>query len=280
MLRRATKRSGHPIRLGTVAGIALAIGALDAEATERYFTYTYEPETMPQGAGELEQWVTLRAGRSTEAGAERYTRWVIREEFEYGVTDSYTAAIYLNAASTSYRDPSSREGHNEFEFAGISVENRVMVFNPTEHTVGLALYVEPSYSGEEAELEEKVIFGQRVGDWKWALNATHATEWDLFDDESEGELEFTFGLTRHLGDHWSIGFEVRNHSDFPGYDEWEHSAFFAGPVISHRRENWWAALTILPQVYGKEAQDQDSDGSGTLVLDGHERLEVRLILGI
>src|SRR5258706_369203 len=38
-----------------------------ASANERFFTYSYEPETMPQGAFEVEQWVTLRALHLTHA---------------------------------------------------------------------------------------------------------------------------------------------------------------------------------------------------------------------
>ncbi len=48
-----------------------------------------------------------------------------------------------------------------------------MVLNPAEHAVGLTLYLEPRYSGDQAEVEEKIILGQRHGNWKWAFNLTH-----------------------------------------------------------------------------------------------------------
>ena len=48
---------------------ALALGLENARATERYFTYSYEPETMVKGAMEFEQWVTLRTQRNQAAGA-------------------------------------------------------------------------------------------------------------------------------------------------------------------------------------------------------------------
>src|SRR5260221_14100856 len=70
-----------------------------SRATERYFGYTYEPETMPKGAMEYEQWVTLRAGRNTTVGQQNYNKWEIREELEYGVSDRYTVALYLNQSS-------------------------------------------------------------------------------------------------------------------------------------------------------------------------------------
>src|ERR1051325_2495740 len=72
--------------------------------SERYFTYSYEPEAMPQGVAEFEQWVTLRAVRDKEVGQEHYNQWELREEFEYGVTDRYTLSLYLNTVAESFRD--------------------------------------------------------------------------------------------------------------------------------------------------------------------------------
>src|SRR5678809_1373940 len=107
----------------------LASAPAPLHATERYFTYSYEPESMPKGAMEFEQWVTLRTQRTKDVGQENYNRWELREEFEYGVTDDYTLSFYLNTKATSFCDPVSKEDDSEFEFAGVSIENRYMVLN-------------------------------------------------------------------------------------------------------------------------------------------------------
>ena len=78
---------------GAVLTLALAAGS--ASASERYFGYTYEPETLPKGAAEFEQWVTLRALRKDKVGQDNFNRWELREEFEYGVTDRDTMAGLL-----------------------------------------------------------------------------------------------------------------------------------------------------------------------------------------
>src|SRR5215470_670523 len=77
-----------------------------AKADERRFTYNYEPEILPQGALEFEQWVTLRTQRTSggEVKQGNYNLWEIREELEYGVTDKYSVSLYLNAAAESYQD--------------------------------------------------------------------------------------------------------------------------------------------------------------------------------
>ena len=81
------KMDTNPMRNTTIvlparafAGLMAAACLQSATATERLFTYTYEPETMPQGAMEFEQWVTLQAGRTKNVGQENYNRWDIRED--------------------------------------------------------------------------------------------------------------------------------------------------------------------------------------------------------
>ena len=257
-------------------------------ASERLFTYTYEPETMPQGALEYEQWVTLRAKRNDAVEQNHYQRWDIREEFEYGVTDDYLISVYLNEKSEYFRDPVTHEKTNEFEFEGVSIENKWMVIDPATNPIGVALYLEPTIGNGEFELEEKIILSQRFGEnqeWKWAANAVHATEWVDSEEpdegtETEGELEFDLGVTRELTKQWNLGVEFRNHNEFPEYEDHEHTAFFVGPAINFRQENWWATFTFMTQVYGRNYSDPDPDGDSDLVLDEHELFNARIIIGL
>src|SRR5229473_8103720 len=95
--------SGSRIVMGRlVSGFCLS----EARADERRFTYSYEPETTPQGELGFEQWVTLRTQRTSagEVKQQNFNRWELREELEYGVTDNYSVSLYLNTAAESFRD--------------------------------------------------------------------------------------------------------------------------------------------------------------------------------
>lgn len=264
-----------------LATLLAGFAVMNANADERRFTYTYEPEVLPKGGLEFEQWLTLRSQRTSagEVGKENFNRFDFREELEYGVTDRYSVSLYINGKNESYREVATGADEHELEFEGISIENRYMVLNPADHAIGLTLYLEPRFSGSEAELEQKIIIGQRYGDWKWAFNITHATEWEDNFHEHEGELEFTAGIARDLNTNWSVGIEVRNHNEFPEYKNWEHTALFVGPVVNYRQEKWWATLSVMPQVFGRDYKS-DEDGYRNLSLADHERLEVRLLIGI
>jgi len=254
------------------------LGLLSASATERYFTYSYEPETMPKGGLEYEQWVTLRAGRNHTVGQENFNLWEFRHELEYGVTDNYTVSLYLNESLANFRQSTSGRTISHFGFDGVSLENRYLVLNPANHVAGLALYVEPRYAGARAELEQKIILGQRHGDWKWVVNLTHATDCTRDFHSTEGEVEVSFGLARHLSPRLSVGIEARDHNELPDYRRWENTAFYLGPVLAYQREKWWATLTVMPQVLGANFSD-NVDRNHHLELQGHERWNMRLIAG-
>src|SRR2546423_12866447 len=98
----------------TLFGIlAASLCLAQARADERRFGYTYEPETMPKGGMEFEQWITLGTQRNKQVGQQNYNRWDIREALEYGVTDNYTVELYLNTKSEGFRDPLTGVAHSK-----------------------------------------------------------------------------------------------------------------------------------------------------------------------
>ena len=60
---------------------------------------------------------------------------------------------------------------------------------------------------------------------------------------------------------------------------WENTALYIGPVVSYRQEKWWAALTVMPQVFGANFHGNPG-GNSWLELEAHERVNIRLVIGI
>jgi hypothetical protein len=271
-----SSRNLSPMKQTLILGTMLLAGS--ALADNRIFTYTYEPETEPAGDWELEQHFTSRLIRNSAVGQDDYQKWQFRTEIEYGVTDRYSLGLYVNDDYERFRDPLTGMTTSGNRFAGFSLENRYNVLDPRENPVGLTLYLEPTYDGKNAELEQKIILGQTHGDWKWAVNLTHATEAENHFRETEGELELSAGLGYKLNEFWTIGLEMRDHNELPEYNEWENTAVYLGPTISYHRQKWWAALSVMPQIYGwNHSGNPDRDAS--FELEGHERLNVRLLVG-
>ena len=108
-----------------------------SRADERRFTYSYEPETSLAGSLEFENWMTLGTQRNSTVGQKNYNQWDLRQELEYGVTDRYTLGLYLNEQTTSYQNPGIGGNESNFDWKGVSLENRFNVLNPAEQAAGL-----------------------------------------------------------------------------------------------------------------------------------------------
>jgi len=86
-------------------------------------------------------------------------------------------------------------------------------------------------------------------------------------------------LARVLGNRWAVGLEFRSRTTLPEYNKVESSALFLGPVVSYRQEKWWAAFTVLPQIWGRN-YDGGEDGEANLDLVHNERVNLRLMFGL
>src|SRR5438309_4709190 len=167
---------------------------LGARADERLFTYVQEAEVLPKGGLEFEQWLTHR--RSKADGV--FARWDFREELEYGFTDRLSVAGYLNFKNTHSEGVTGRTDESSFEFEGVSTELKYQLVNPNTRPVGLLLYGEATYDGEEFELEEKLVLQKTFGEkWVAAFNVTFEEEWAFTptDTEEDLTLELTGGLS-------------------------------------------------------------------------------------
>lgn len=255
----------------TFAFLGLCFIFTSAHADERFFTYSYEADVLPEDALEFEQWVTARAGR--EGGD--YNRWEFREELEYGITDTLTSALYLNFKDEYFHsNDEGSEAEENFEFAGISSEWKYQILNPNLNPVGVVLYGEATIDSDEAELEEKIIVSKQLADrWVLAANATLEQEWEFEGSETvkEGTFEFTSGAAYRISPKWSVGLELRNVRHYETFDLDNEGAvaWYAGPNVHYGAATWWATFTVMPQV----------PLEGDRELEDNERVNVRLIVG-
>jgi hypothetical protein len=265
----------RPLLTGGVFAAAMAclpMGSLQAD--ERMFTYSYEAASvLPKGGWEFEQWITYRGGKKDGV----FARWDLREEIEYGVTDRYTTALYLNFRSTHREGVTGSTDLDRFEFKGVSSEHKFQLLNPHTKPIGVLLYGEVTSAGDDLELEEKLILQRYFGErWNAVFNAIWEQEWEFIPGGTEEEmvLEFTAGLSYKLNPNWAVGLEARNHRVFEGFGTQVADAYFVGPNVHYGSGNWWATLTVLPQVSGSPGSDT------SLNYSEHERVEVRLIAGV
>jgi hypothetical protein len=260
-----------------VVGGLLAAAA--AHADERFFTYNQDADVIPKGRWEFEQWLTFRRGYPEGDHQFAQYLWDFREEIEYGFTKKLSGSFYLNFQQD--RIVAQQPGlpsSSDFSFKGVSAELKYQLLNPNTKPVGVALYLEPTYNGNEQELEYKLILSKNLGDnWVLAANATFEQEWEQADDTTKEEsvLEFTLGAAYRFTPNWSVGLEGRYHSVYAGTTLNDHlgTGWFLGPNLHYGTSSWWATLTVLPQIAGNP-----SDGG--INTTEHQIFETRLIFGL
>jgi hypothetical protein len=245
-----------------------------ASANERRFAYTYETSVLLPGVREIEVWNTYRTGKSY------FFRQIDqRVEYEFGVSKDLMSAFYLNYSMKTEDSNGDAPGGNltsSFEL-GFSNEWKYKLSDRVADPLGIGLYGEFSLIPGEVELEGKILFDKEFNGFLFAFNGVVEHEWEstLVNGVSTAlkmlKVEFDFGAAYFPSAAFSIGLEVRNHNDIVS-GTWEHSALFAGPVLSYTAEKWWATVTLLPQLASfKGATD------GNLVLDEHEKIETRML---
>jgi hypothetical protein len=301
------------IRCSVLLVTALSLCVSIARAHEAIFAWTYTTDLTPKGHGEFEQWVTPRWGK--EHGS--YSVVDFREEFEYGVTDNFQVALYLNHHyvyandDVPVADPAHPKkllpgvfetggedvhaGHNpttpfdSYDFESVSFESIYRLLSPYKAPIGLALYFEPTVGDQESELEWKIILQKNWLEDRlvWALNINYELEFEKKEDdawERDGVFEWFTGLSYRFVRNWSAGLEFWNHHEFANATVHEHSAYFLGPTIHYGAERWWASLGLLCQLPIGQAFSQDNKEFAAhnryIFGDEREKYYVRLKVGI
>jgi hypothetical protein len=242
-----------------------------AQADRKYFVETYTPYLAPAGELELETWLTSRAGQQ---GAVGQVAWDWREEFEYAVSDRLTAAGYLN-----FTQPSGEA----LQFEAPSLELIYRLADPGRLPGDPALYLETTESGEELELEPKLLLAHRTHRLVSAMNLIGEFEFRHNDLETLGSgtilrkqwtWQITGGTSYELNPNVAAGLEARYRAEYPNFGPREGGAFSFGPTVNLQAGKVQLAVGILRQLGGTPHT------SGHLNLADFERTEVRAIIGV
>jgi hypothetical protein len=288
-----------------------------ARADEPLFGYVYTTDVLPKGKFELEQWGTLREGRSHGDFHVLETR----TEASYGLSDSVQLSGYLNFAyADAYHntptgetsppevfadysvDPGRRLDRGRFE--GASAEVIWRIASPYTAPVGLAVYIEPTVGPRTYELESRVIAQKNFIDDRLVISANltigqelrqllgdpsadpasiaFRTHWD-----KETDVNLGLGASYRFRPNWSAGVEFLNEREFAGFnpfvtDKRTNVAFYAGPNLHYGGRRWFATGTFLFQLPG--AKDYANPAPGFIVhgltdADDFERYRLRMKVG-
>lgn len=253
-----------------------AVCAVPAEADENLLGYTTGAETLPKGAKELYQYITLRQDKSVG----QYRAVDYKTEFEYGLTHRLSGAIAAKAMSLDTSGlliDGYLPGDRQFgpRFSGIEAGLKYNFLSPVKDGIGVGMAVEASYnwidahSGQDKDtlnLETKLLLQKNYLDdtLSWATNlgleATYAKRGAIaglpagFDWPTDPEMEIEFtgstGLAYRFAPNWFAGVELTYQTEFETEIGQERWSLFGGPSLHYGGRQWWATLTWYPQLKG------------------------------
>jgi hypothetical protein len=195
-----------------LAALAIASFAPLARAGEEIFPETYLSDTLPKGVYEAEQGVTYREGKSEGT----YKLWQTRSELEYGISDNWQLAGYINAYSVEAQNDNSQASRVAFTASGgdgdevsgggpgtfgnyvpssttrpipaanyrktgfdtLSVESIYKILNVYTDPVGLAGYVEYTGGDHSQEIELKALLQKNYLEDRLVLAANAVVEFE------------------------------------------------------------------------------------------------------
>ncbi|MBI3502920.1 MAG: hypothetical protein HY063_14105 [Bacteroidetes bacterium] len=255
------------------------------KSQDRQFVRTYQSTVLPKGAMDLEAWSTFRTGRKYF-----YNALDTRLEMEVGLTNKLQTALYFNGTHSAFAqnkdtlggiaDTSMSGVLHQSEFS-MSSEWKLKLMDPSTDPIGFAVYAELTFGTDEFEIENKLIFDKRteknifafnlVNEYEFAYDVKKGKTQHEWEDEPEVDLAYMHLLKTNFG----IGLEAVNKNEIED-EKWNFSAVFAGPTFYYSGGKHFLILNVLPQwanLYKTE------DAPNNLVLNAHEKLEVRLLLG-
>ena len=267
-------------------------------AGEGLFGWIYTLDLQPKGKYEFEQRAQLNHQQKGD-----YDNLKLRTEIEYGLTDDFQVAAYINTNYVNaYRndgegataggdipesaDPSKRYSHFRFESASLEAIWRIT--NPVVDPIGIGLYIEPEIGSKKKELETRLLLQKNLIDDRLILasNLIFATEKDSVisaqNPEKKSHFDLLAGASYRFASHWSGGLEYRYHNDFSGYffqSQTQH-AHFIGPNIHYATEKWWVTAAWRRQIGGTCQNQGTAECADGYVMDDHGRDELMLKFGM
>ena len=268
-----------------------------AYAGEGAFGWIYTLDLQPKGELEFEQ--RLQLTKQQASGS--YNAWISRSELEYGLTNDFQIAGYLNAyyvnANQNYTNPEAcgdrptctggqpvpvetwnpaapyRKGGIE----GGSLEAIYRITNPVISPVGVGLYLEPTIGKNKNELEARLLLQSNFIDDKLvtAANIVVANEQLKFvgnGNVPESMLDFLVGASYRFAPKWFGGVEARFHNDYSSYNlqNQTQKATFVGPNMHYASKDWWFTAAWRYQLKGGTCMGTGSaECSNARVWDSH-----------
>ncbi len=221
----------------------LSLTATSARADRRFYVWTYQYQTMPQGNTELEFYQTSKL---REVDQNEY-----RIEIEHGLTSRWDASLYEIFAQN--------EG-GSMVWDSWQLRTRYRFGEVGQYFMDPLLYLEYNRKTESTspnKLEAKFILAKSVEKWNLSINPVFEY---FFAPESEIEAGFDIGGSYEFHSKFVAGLESTTRVEFE--DEENVTASYFGPTISYASNGFWLSCGVAAGI------TEESDDARVRIITG------------
>jgi hypothetical protein len=234
------------------------------------FTYVYE--TLPQGEGEIEQYVDLTPVKALSVSTGNpvwYAASQFQTEYEYGITDRLELGLYVTVAPTVYNNLVPTSTATLTEGTGLKERLRYRIADEGVLPVDIALYGEVVESDLELEFEGKIILQKRFGSLRIAANLWAEEEYEYAANAYDTVLNPTLGATYQVTPVLHLGVEGWMRGEWPDvappsrpFALGPHE--FVGPTVMLQFGRLWWTTGAYLRVDDFERKAEPNDNYGPI----------------
>lgn len=260
----------------TASTLFIVMTSFSAFAGENLFNKVTGAETLPEGASELYQTISLRSGK----GEGEYKAWDYETEYEYGYSNklSISGSLKMMSLDTSgliIDGYLPEERDFSLKTSGIETSMKYMFLSPALDDMGLSGTLKLEYdwidphSGQDKDtyslatglqVQNYMLEGELIWVGNLGIEATYAKrdeiaglpadfDWPT-DPEMEIELKTGTGISYRFAPNWFASLEVTYETEFETEVGQERWSIFAGPTIHYGSSDFWWSFSWTPQIEG------------------------------
>lgn len=229
-------------KLTKISGIIglLFVFAIQSHADKRSYVWTYEYQTLPGCAAEIEYYMTNELPDRSNPQLNKWNHWV---ELEAGITDRLDVALYQQFSQSN----ALVAADSGFQYDGYKLRARYRFSEKGSYFVNPLVYVEYIRNDDLSQpdvFEGKLILGKDIE--KINISYNQIIEQQMAYGKKP-ENEYALGINYSVSPHATLGIESKGNFG----DE----AYYLGPTISFETPSFWIGLGWIS---GLNSNSQDA----------------------
>jgi len=229
----------------TIAALLIVLSS-NSFADRRNYVWTYQYQTMPVGATELEFYQT------TQIPEEGHHLWEYRIEVEQGLSHRWDFSVYQIF---------SQPENGSLAWDAVQFRTRYRIGEEGQYLLDPLLYLEYRRkidSSDPNKLECKVVLAKTVDRFNLALNPVYEY---FFAPGTLHEIGLDMALSWEFAPALSLGAESVTRTEFE--EEKTMTQSYLGPALSFAKGEWWYSI-----------------GAATGLTEDSDQYRVRFLMGV